>query len=115
MLRKVFDTWHIARPTPSVDRFHREIRADYLNYHWSCLFAHVETDAKGKRRKTYRQADIRTPYEVLRALPEVASYLRLGVTFAGLVREAYAKTDLQAARDLQEAREARFVELRSAA
>ena len=33
VLRKVFGTWHIARPTPSVDRFHREIRADYLNYH----------------------------------------------------------------------------------
>ena len=75
----------------------------------------METDAKRKRCKMYRPADIRMPYEALRALPEVASYLRPGVTFAALVREAYAKTDLQAARDLQEAREARFVELRSAA
>lgn len=75
----------------------------------------METDAKRKRRKMYRPADIRTPYEVLRALPEVASYLRPGVTFAELDREAHANTDLEAARDLQKAREARFVELRSAA
>ena len=33
VLRKGFGIWHIARPTPTVDRFHREIRADYLNYH----------------------------------------------------------------------------------
>lgn len=33
VLREVFGTWHIARLTPSVDRFHREIRVDYLNYH----------------------------------------------------------------------------------
>ena len=75
----------------------------------------METDAKRKRCKMYRPADIRMPYEALRALPEVASYLRPGLTFAALVWEAYAKTDLQAARDLHEAREARFVELRSAA
>lgn len=114
VLRKVFGTWHIARPTPSVDRFHREIRADYLNYHRPCLFGHVETDAKGKRRKASRQADIRPPYEALRAL-EVASYLRPGVTFAELDREAYAKTDLEAARDLQKAREALYAELLAAA
>ena len=69
---------------------------------------------QGQAAQDVRQADIRTPYEALRALPEVASYLRQGMTFAELDREAYAKTDLHAARDLQEAREARFVELRAA-
>ena len=38
----------------------------------------METDAKGKQRKTYRQADIRTPYEALKALPEAERYLRPG-------------------------------------
>ena len=48
-------------------------------------------------------------------LPESTIHQRPGVTFAALDREAYANTDLQVARDLQEAREARFVELRSPA
>ena len=74
----------------------------------------METDAKRKRRKMYRPADIRTPCEALRALPEVASYLRPGGTFTELDREAYAKTDLEAARDLQEAREALYAEPRAA-
>jgi len=41
------------------DRFHREILAGYLNYHRPCHFAHVETDAGGKRRKIYRPASAR--------------------------------------------------------
>ena len=72
-------------------------------------------DAKGKQRTTYRQADIRTPYEALKALPEAESYLRPGVTFAELDRAAHAQTDLEAARELQEAREKLFAELRAAA
>ena len=72
----------------------------------------VEMDANGKQRKTYGQADIRTPDEALKALTRAASYLRPGVTFAELDREAYAKTELEAARELQEAREKFFAELR---
>lgn len=36
----------------------------------------METDADGKQRKAYRSADIRTPYEVLKALTEAKRYLR---------------------------------------
>ena len=116
VVRKMFGHWHIAGAYAELlDRFHREVLANYLNYHRPCLFAHVETDAKGKQRKTYRQADIRTPYEALKALPEAESYLRPGVTFAELDREAYAKTDLEAARELQAARDKLFAELRAAA
>jgi len=116
VLRKMLGSWQIAGAHAELlDRFHHEVLADYLNYHRPCLFAHVETDAKGKRSKTYRQADIRPPYEALKALPGAESYLCPAVTFAELGREAYAKTDLEAARDLQEAREALYAELRAAA
>ena len=63
-------------------------------------FALTETDAKGKRRKAYRQADIRTPYERLKALPEAARYVRPETSIAELDREAH---------------EALFAELRDAA
>lgn len=61
---------HAAR----LGRFHREILARYLNCHCPCLFTHVETDAVGKRRRTYLSADIRTSYDALKALPEAGSY-----------------------------------------
>ena len=79
VLRKMLGNWQIAEAHAELlDRFHHEVLADYLNYHRRCLFAHVETDAKGKRSKTYWQADIRPPYEALKALPEAESYLRPG-------------------------------------
>ena len=116
VIRKQFGYEHIpGRHAERLDRFHREVLAPYLNYHRPCLFPHVETDAKGKRRKAYRQADIRTPYERLKALPEAARYLKPGTSFAELDREAHAQTDHAAARALQEAREALFAELREAA
>ena len=116
VIRKQFGYGHIpGRHAERLDRFHREVLGPYLNYHRPCLFPRVETDAKGKQRKAYRQADIRTPYERLKALPEAEGYLRPGVTFAELDREALAQTDHEAARALQEAREALFAELREAA
>ena len=116
VVRKLFGYGHIAGPhAERLDRFHREVLARYLNYHRPCLFPRVETDAKGKQRKAYRQADIRTPYEALRGLPEAERYLRAGVTFAALDEEAHAQTDHEAARELQAAREALFAELEAAA
>ena len=73
VIRKQFGYGHIpGRHAERLDRFHREVLDPYLNYHRPCLFPRVETDAKGKRRKAYRQADIRMPYERLKALPEAA-------------------------------------------
>lgn len=77
MTRKAFGHWHIAGPHDDrLTSFHREIVARCLNYHYPRLFAHVETDADGKQRKACRSADIRKPYEVLKALTEAKRYLR---------------------------------------
>ena len=56
--------------TRAVHRFHCETRVPYLNYHRTGLFAHVGTDAKGKKREADRPAHIRTPCRVPKALPE---------------------------------------------
>ena len=101
VIRKQFGYGHIpGHHAEHPDRFHREVLDPYLNYHRPCLFPRVETDAKGKQR---------TPYERLKALPEAASHLRPGTSFAELDREAHAQTNHATAR------EALFAELREAA
>ena len=116
VIRKLFGYGHIAGPQAErLDRFHREVLARYLNYRRPCLFPRVETDAQGKQRKAYRQADIRTPYEALRALSAAERYLRPGMMLAALDQEAHARTDHEAARELQAAREVLFAELEAAA
>ena len=58
----------------------------------------------GRRRKRYRDADIMTPYEKLKSLPEAAVYLTPGTTFQQLDAVAFALSDNDAARALHEAR-----------
>lgn len=83
-IRKVVGRWHSAGPhSERLNSFHRQILAPPPNCHRPSLVPHVETDAKGKQRKTYRQADIRAPHEVPKPTPEAERHLP-GVTFAEL-------------------------------
>ena len=75
-----------------------------LNFHRPCFFPSETVDAKGRRRKRYRDADIMTPYEKLKSLPEAAVYLTPGTTFQQLDAVAFALSDNDAARALHEAR-----------
>jgi len=56
----------------------------------------------------YRPRDAMTPLDKLAGLPDAASFLRPGVTLLELQQLARALTDMQAAEELKEAREALF-------
>ena len=60
-------------------------------------------DGKGKQRRVYRW--YATPWEILRQLPGVTSYLREDVTMQEMERRARAQSDMVAAREMQKARE----------
>ena len=92
---------HAAR----LHQFHREVLSPYLNYHRPCDLPSEEADAKGKLRKRYRQQDLCTRYEKLKALPEAAACLRAGLDCAQLDAEAYRTSDNEAARQLHAARD----------
>ena len=68
----------------SVERINRELLSPYLHSHRPCCFQHTLTDDKGRQRKLYRQANLQTPYEKLKPLPDAEIYLRAGVSFAEL-------------------------------
>jgi hypothetical protein len=86
-----------------VNAFTAGVLSPYLNYHRPCHFPTEFTDEKGKIRKRYRYADMMTPYEKLKSLPNAAGYLRQGVRFDRLDAIASAQSDNEAARQMNEA------------
>ncbi len=105
VVRKHLGYGHIpSRHAQRVNDFTQNVLSPYLNFHRPCFFPSETVDAKGRRRKRYRDADIMTPYEKLKSLPEAAVYLTPGTTFQQLDAVAFALSDNDAARALHEAR-----------
>jgi transposase InsO family protein len=92
---------HLAN---QVNAFTAGVLSPYLNYHRPCHFPTEYADQKGKIRKHYRYADMMTPYEKLKSLPNAARYLRPGASFDHLDAIACECSDNEAARRLNEAR-----------
>ena len=105
VVRKHLGYGHIpSRHAQRVNDFTQNVLSPYLNFHRPCFFPSETVDAKGRRRKRYRDADIMTPYEKLKSLPEAAVYLTPETTFQQLDAVAFALSDNDAARALHEAR-----------
>lgn len=109
VVRKHLGYAHIpARFADQVNHFAQHVLSPYLNYHRPCLFATETLDAKGKVRKHYRYQDMATPYDKLKSLANASSYLKHGVDFTTLDAIAYAISDNEAARRLNQARDELF-------
>ena len=109
IVRKHLGYGHIpARHAQAVNVFSQEVLSPYLNYHRPCHFPTEVVDEKGRRRKRYQYADMMTPYEKLKSLPDAASHLREGTTFEGLDEIAFGMSDTAAAERLNEARDTLF-------
>ncbi len=105
VVRKHLGFGHIpAAFADALNDFNQNALSPYLNYHRPCLFARQYSDAKGKIRKKYPTDAIATPYKKLKSLPNASSYLKDAVTFEHLDAQAYAISDNEAARQLNEAR-----------
>ena len=116
VVRKQLGYGHIAgRHAERLNAFNRDVLTPYLNYHRPCYFPCEQVDAKGKLRKRYRRQDIMTPYEKLKSLPGAERFLRDGIDFAQLDKQAYQYSDNEAARRLNEARDELFRVIRGEA
>jgi transposase InsO family protein len=111
VLRKTFGYGHIpqrfARP---LNAFCAEHLTPFLNLHRPCLFAtEIDDPVKpGRIRKVYRHQDAMTPLEKLASLSAAQRGLRAGVTLADLQTQAQARSDLQAATEMNVARQKLF-------
>ena len=104
-VRKHLGYSHIPqRLAGAVNEFTAGVLSPYLNFHRPCHFPTEFADPKGKIRKRYRYADMMTPYEKLKSLPEASTYLKPGVTFKQLDEIASECSDNEAAKRLNEAR-----------
>lgn len=96
-----------AEKTPEFNAFCKDYLNPFLNLHRPCLFGTEVPDPKkpGRLRRVHRQADVMTPLEKLVSLPEAERFMRTGVTIEGLKEEARRMTDIEAARQVREARQ----------
>lgn len=118
VIRKHMGHWHIEQKhAPSINRFYEDYFNAYLNFHRPCGFATVTVDPKGRRNKKYKT--YQTPYERLRSLVEAArtrqsgleKYLREGVSLKALDALAAERSDNEAAKAMQEAKDRLFRKL----
>jgi transposase InsO family protein len=111
VVRKEFGYEHI--PQRHAARFNiycREYLNPFLNFHRPCLFSTDKPDPKkpGRFKRIYRPQDAMTPLDKLVSLSANNQGLREGVTLDHLRELATALTDVQAAEELNEARQALF-------
>ena len=95
-----------AQHAQAMDQFHREHLNPYVHFHRPCAVPTILTAANGKRRRIYQRWA--TPFELLRELPRCESFLRSGVTLAGLERFAQLQSDTEAALAMQRAKRKLF-------
>ena len=109
VVRKLLGYCHIPQKfAPKVNRFNQEHLVPYVNYHRPCFFPETITDDKGRQRKRYRYEHMMTPYEKLKSLSNADQCLRPGLSFQSLDDIAYAISDNEAAKRLQQARHQLF-------
>jgi hypothetical protein len=112
VVRKIFGYGHISqRHAAPINTFSAVHLTPLLNRkHRPCLFATERRDPKKPERvhKVYRPQDAMTRLEKLASLPKTKQGLRNEVNLKNLLAQAAAKTDLQAAGELNAARQALF-------
>ena len=88
----------------ALQRFYTAYFNPYLNFHRPCGYATVTMNTRGKRKRSYRHKDYRTPFEKLTTLPEWEKSLKAGISAEMLRRQAQAHSDTEAARRMQKAK-----------
>ncbi|MBA4215322.1 MAG: integrase [Polaromonas sp.] len=111
VVRKEFGYSHIPqRHATHFNTYCVEYLNPFLNFHRPSLFSTDKPDPKkpGRIKRIYRSQDAMTPLDKLASLPEKNQGLREGITLEHLRDLATALTDVQAAEELNEARQALF-------
>jgi hypothetical protein len=109
VIRKNLGYTHIPQSCASLlNVYHKENLNPYINFHRPCFFPVAVVDHKGKVKNTYPYERIKTPYEKLKSLPQVETYLRPGITLKTLDAIANQMSDNQCAERMVKARSLLF-------
>jgi transposase InsO family protein len=110
IVRKHIGWGHIspAHAAP-LNQFYTGLLNPYVNYHRPSAQAEVQIDAKGRKRRLYKQWQ--TPLEKLLSLDRPQQFLRPGLTVAALQSVAASISDTEAARRMQQAKNTLFEQI----
>ena len=109
VIRKNLGYTHIPQACASLlNIYHRENLNPYINFHRPCFFPVAVVNHKGRVKNTYPYEKIKTPYEQLKSLPQVETYLRPGITLKTLDAIANQMSDNQCAERMVKARSLLF-------
>jgi transposase InsO family protein len=105
VIRKNLGYSHIPQSCANLlNVYHRENLNPYINFHRPCFFPVAVIDHKGKVKNIYPYEKIKTPYEKLKSLSQVETYLRPGITLKTLDAIANQMSDNQFAERMVKAR-----------
>ena len=105
VLRKHLGYDHIPqRYAEELNAYHEEFFNPYINFHRPCFFPVQVVDSKGRVKKKYPYKEVMTPYERLKSLPKLETYLAPGVTIPKLEVTARAMSDNEFAERMVNAR-----------
>jgi hypothetical protein len=97
---------------PLINEFNCKYLVPYINFHRPCYFVKIKINEKnGKQTKTYPYELMMTPYDKFKSLENASSYLKEGITFEELDRQALAISDLEAAKQLCKAKSKLFANI----
>jgi hypothetical protein len=110
-VRKVMGYAHIRKDhADAINQFYADHCNVYNNFHRPCGFATEYVDARGKIKKKYETYD--TPFDRLKQIPEIETYLKPGITLASLTELSLRESDNLCAEKMQNAREKLFAAFR---
>jgi hypothetical protein len=94
IIRKNLGYIHIPqRAAGLLNSYHRQYLNPYINFHRPCFYPIEAIDHKGKVIKRYPYDKINTPFEKLKSVPNIESYLRQGVTLLKMQQFADQMSD----------------------
>ena len=112
VVRKHFGCGPIPQPgANAVNALRRDFLNPYPNFHRPCLFPEPVTDARGKTRKRYPLDGVMTPFEKLKSIPAMVSFLKPSLTLDSLEIESKRLSDNEAAEQLQQAKQQLFLSI----
>jgi hypothetical protein len=107
VVRKHMGHGHIrAEHAEAINEFYQEHLNPYLNFHRPCGVPEVVTGAKGKQRRIYSW--YATPWEILRRMPDLARYMKPGLTVELMNQRAGRESDTACARRMQKEKQKLF-------
>lgn len=109
VVRRQFGYAYIpAERAVQFNAFCEDLLNPFLNFHRPCLFGTEVPDPRkpGRLRRIHRHQDVQTPLEKLASLAHANRYLRPGITLELLLEQARNMTDIEAARQVRQARDA---------